>query len=164
MVYIVLGVSGCGKSTVGRAEAQRLEIPFYEADDFHSEANKQKMAGGHALTDADRKPWLENLASHLGDWNIQGGGVLACSALKQSYRNALVGSLPHGACFIYLRGQRETLTQRLAQRGGHFFDPQLLDDQIDTLEEPVDAMVFDIETALEPLAEQIVQAISKGWT
>jgi len=162
MVYIVMGVSGCGKSTVGSAVAQRLGIPFYDGDDFHPEANRKKMSAGQPLNDDDRRPWLEALAAHIRAWNERGGAVLACSALKQCYRDILADSPPRGVSFLYLRGSRATLESRLAQRPEHFFDPALLDSQLDTLEEPADAITLDIDGPLDALIESAITAINMG--
>ncbi|MEM1219031.1 MAG: gluconokinase, partial [Bacteroidota bacterium] len=101
-VYIVMGVSGSGKSTVGKALAQALNIPFYDGDDFHTMENVQKMESGQPLNDEDREPWLKLLAQRLKDWNESGGAILACSALKNEYRNVLQQYVPVN--WIYLKG------------------------------------------------------------
>ncbi len=130
-----MGVSGCGKSTVGAALARRLGVPFLDGDDFHPEANVRKMAGGTPLTDADRRPWLERLGGLLEEH--PGGCVLACSALKRAYRDQLRGAGPVG--FVHLDGDPVLLRGRLARRardGGHFMPPELLDSQLAELESP----------------------------
>jgi carbohydrate kinase (thermoresistant glucokinase family) len=134
VIYIVMGVSGCGKSAVGRALAEQLHLPFHDADDFHPPANKQKMAQGQPLNDDDRAPWLANLASHFKTWNQENGSILACSALKRAYRDALRAGGP--CVFIHLVGSRELITRRLGDRKGHFFNPALLGSQLATLEPP----------------------------
>ena len=142
MIYIVMGVSGCGKSTFGQLLAERLGCPFYDGDDFHPAANVSKMTQGQPLNDADREPWLRKLSAAMIDWNKQGNAVLACSALKKYYREVLLKSnIP--TVFIYLRLEQNTLEERLRKREGHFFNPSLLGSQFETLEEPEDAITLE---------------------
>ncbi len=150
---IIMGVSGCGKTTVGQLLATRLELPFFDADDFHSPQNKQKMASGIALTDADRADWLEALATLLE--TRASPCVLACSALKEKYRQTLA----RGAAlrFVYLKGSRELIAARLAARE-HFFSPSLLESQFAALEEPVGAIVQSIELPIEIIVENLMQS------
>lgn len=155
MIFVVLGVSGSGKSTIGVGLADRFQLPFFDADNYHSDVNKAKMAGGTPLDDDDRQPWLETLAKLLGDHESSGGAVLACSSLKNAYRSILESQLKNKAEFIYLRGSFETIYERLKQRSEHFMNPDLLKSQFETLEEPADAFVVDIE---EPV-EDIIQAV-----
>ena len=136
-VYLVMGVCGCGKTTLGQDLATALMLPFYDADGFHPPANVAKMRGGSPLDDDDRRPWLLSLASHIDVWTRQGGAVLACSALKRSYRS-LLGS-PHNFVMIFLDASRATLQARLASRKGHYMPPSLLDSQLATLEPPVES-------------------------
>jgi len=159
MVYIVMGVSGCGKTTVGEALAERLGLPFYDADAYHPDANRRKMAAGTPLNDLDRRPWLEALANHIKQWNADatGGAVLACSALKQSYRNILAKHA--GVTFIYLAGTRDLLASRLEERAGHFFPAALLDSQLATLEPPRNAIEVSINQPINAQLEQIAKAI-----
>ena len=126
-----MGVSGSGKSTVGAALAQRLGVPFADADTMHPPANVAKMATGAPLDDDDRYPWLES----VGEWLAahRGGGVVACSALKRKYRDQLRGHCPPVA-FLYLDGSPNTIGRRLAGRSGHFMPAALLASQFDTLE------------------------------
>jgi len=128
---VVMGVSGSGKSTVGAALAQRLRVPFADADDFHPEANIAKMTAGHALDDDDRRPWLES----IGEWLAAHaeGGVMSCSALKRVYRDQL---REHCADvdFLHLAGTPEVIGRRQASRPGHFMPASLLASQFDTLE------------------------------
>ena len=143
---VVMGVSGSGKSTFGKKLAERLGYQFVDADDYHSAENKQKMASGVALTDEDRKPWLLSLASILTS-SSKSGTVLACSSLKKAYRDILRGGddNPNGVTFVYLKGNKKTLASRLAGRSDHFFNEDLLDSQLATLEEPQNALVLSIE-------------------
>ena len=129
---VVMGVSGSGKSTVGAALAQRLRVPFADADDFHPEANIAKMTAGHALDDDDRYPWLEA----IGDWlaaRCRDGGVMSCSALKRKYRDQLRLHCPD-VTFLHLAGSLEVIGRRQASRPGHFMPASLLASQFETLE------------------------------
>lgn len=139
-----MGASGCGKTAVGSGLAERYGFSFIDGDDLHPTENVRKMAAGVPLTDKDRRPWLEEVRRVLEAHSEAGtSAVVACSALKQSYRRLLLDGLPD-VKLVYLRGTRETLRQRLANRAGHFFDPALLDSQLETLEEPVGAAVVDV--------------------
>ncbi len=137
-IAVLMGVTGSGKTTIGQLLASRTGLQFADADDYHPESNKQKLAAGQPLTDADREPWLERLNHLLLDWNAAAaGGALACSALKTSYRSTLSKSLPADAVrFVLLEVPRALLQQRLAQRHHPFMNPDLLDSQIATLEQP----------------------------
>lgn len=131
-----MGVSGSGKTTIGRDLAARLGWEFLEGDALHPPANVTKMAAGTALEDADRWPWLRAIAACIGAWRARGAsGVVACSALKRSYRDILIGARPD-VRLIYLQGSRDVIAARLAARQGHFMPPALLDSQFRTLEEP----------------------------
>lgn len=141
MVYVVMGVSGCGKSTVGENLAQSMSLPFYDGDDYHPQANIDKMASGQPLNDDDRQPWLVELALNTKKWNGQGGAVLACSALKEKYRQTL--SAFGGVTFVYLKGTKELILKRMQERE-HFMKPEMLDSQFATLEEPKDAIELNI--------------------
>lgn len=136
MILIVAGVSGSGKSTVGAMLADRLRWRFADGDDFHPAANIAKMRLGIPLTDSDRRPWLRAIAAWMDERIAQGeSGVIACSALKRSYRDVLLGGRPE-ALLVFLAEDRDELAQRLAARHGHFFPAVLLATQFDTLEPP----------------------------
>ncbi|OBK95484.1 gluconate kinase [Mycobacterium asiaticum] len=128
---VVMGVSGSGKSTVGAALARRLEVPFEDADRLHPQANIDKMAAGEALTDADRRPWLDRVGAWLAEH--RDGGVMCCSALKRAYRDQLRGHCDR-VRFLHLDGTPELIERRMADRTGHFMPPSLLRSQFDTLE------------------------------
>ncbi|MCM3297947.1 gluconokinase [Streptomyces pseudogriseolus] len=131
---VVTGVSGAGKSTVARELADRLGVPFAEADDFHSPGSVRKMSAGTPLDDQDRGPWLESVGRWLGDRHTDGtGGVAACSALRRRYRDTLRSACP-AVFFLQLTADRETLRQRLRGRSGHFMPETLLDSQLATFE------------------------------
>ncbi len=144
---VVMGVSGCGKSTVGRLLADGLRVDYIEGDDLHPTENVALMAAGVPLTDADRQGWLLALAQRLADARAQGRGlVLSCSALKRSYRDILRTGAPD-VRFIHLHGARELLMARMHDRPGHYMPPSLLDSQLTTLEPPgadEQALSFDI--------------------
>jgi len=169
VIVVVMGVCGCGKTTVGHALANRLGWPFFDADDFHPPANVAKMANGVALTDEDREPWLDRLAAEMRA--VAGKGhhaVLACSALKESYRRRIARGLqdpgPEGEAgaefrIVYLKGDAKTIEPRLALRSGHYVPSSLLASQFAALEEPDDAMVIDIRQTTEAQAAQIAAAL-----
>ncbi|WGK64540.1 NADP-dependent phosphogluconate dehydrogenase [Croceiramulus getboli] len=162
-IYVVIGVSGSGKTTIGKLLADRLEIPFQDADDFHPESNKAKMARGEALGDNDREPWLQALAEALKRLYEKGGGVLACSALKEQYREQLCAQLPEGISgkpmqpqWIVLHGEKQLIATRLKNRGNHFFDPLLLESQWDTWEFPNYGWFMDIQRTTESLVNEFL--------
>src|SRR5271169_3397985 len=159
MIVVVMGVAGSGKSTIGQVLARRLGWRFYEGDDYHPERNRAKMRAGEPLTDEDRRPWLEALAKLISDcMRNHENAVLACSALKQIYRDRLgIGS--EGVRLVYLSGSPELIARRLAARHGHFFDPGLLQSQLDTLEEPHGAIIADIAGTPDQIASAIIKAL-----
>lgn len=150
-----MGVSGSGKSTIGKTLAQKLNIPFADADDFHPTANVEKMAGGAALTDVDRQPWLENLADLLAKHQEE-GLVLACSALKASYREILNAKIPVPATIVFLSGSFELIYQRMQSRKDHFMPPALLQSQFRTLEEPEHAIEVSIDQPIEDIIDKVL--------
>jgi gluconokinase len=158
--FVVMGVSGSGKSTVGRNLAKRLGSQYFDADDYHSSGNVRKMRSGVPLDDADRAPWLETLNQLLVD-HIKAGRkpVLACSALKNSYRQKLISGGLHVA-WIYLRGNYEELLGRMEFRENHFMPASLLRSQLEALEEPADAWTFEISRPVEEIVEAIVSRLN----
>ena len=160
-VLVVMGVSGSGKSTVGAAVAQRLRVPFADADDFHPPANIAKMTAGQALDDDDRRPWLEA----IGEWLAAhpDGAVMSCSALKRSYRDQLRSHAPE-VCFLYLEGAREVIARRQASRPGHFMPASLLTSQFATLEplQPDErGVVIDVDQSVDAVVQQYVDTETK---
>jgi len=157
MIIILMGVTGSGKTTVGRLLAEDLGWTYADADDFHSELNIEKMKSGIPLNDADRKPWLESLSKLVRGCLVRSeDAVLACSALKESYREFLL--LDEQVKLVYLKGDYQVIRERLAQRRGHYMDPTLLDSQIETLEEPGEGLRIDASS--EPHA--IIKTIRNG--
>lgn len=162
---IVMGVSGSGKSTIAARLAERLSWTFEDGDRFHPASNVAKMSAGQPLTDEDRRPWLQAIADEI-DRVCQAGGhaVIACSALKRSYRNVLV----HGRCdvrIVFLRGTQPLIADRLARRKGHFMPPGLLDSQFKTLEPPAadeNPVTVSIDAAIETIVEDIVRQLRLG--
>jgi len=162
MIVILMGVSGSGKTTIGTLLAERQHLIFADADDYHSAANKAKMAAGHPLDDQDREPWLETLNKLLLAWFEAGkGGVLACSALKDAYRKTLARGLPINAiAFVLLDGSKEMIAARLAQRKDHYMNPALLDSQFATLELPANALRIVNDRAPNAVVDEIVQHLT----
>ena len=155
MVIVLMGVSGAGKTTVSRRLSDAIGWEFRDADDLHSEANKAKMAAGIPLTDADRAPWLtsiRDLIAHslANDINL----VLACSALKQSYRDRIVVD-PARVKIVYLKGSRELIEARIAHRVSHFMNKNLLASQFETLEEPREGFVVDVASTPDSIVANI---------
>ena len=151
-----MGVSGSGKSTAGAALAQRLRVPFGDADDFHPPENIAKMSAGEALDDDDRRPWLHA----IGEWleTHEGGGVVTCSALKRGYRDLL---RQHSAetVFVHLHGTREVIQRRQSSRPGHFMPASLLDSQFATLEQlgpTEDGLVIDVQQSVDDIVQEYV--------
>lgn len=140
---VVMGVTGAGKTTIGRLLAAQLGWPFADADQFHPQANVEKMSRGITLTDADREPWLAAMRSAIQQWISRNeSAVLACSALKRSYRSELM--VGPEVRFVYLRGDYETVARQLRMRHGHFATEAILADQFATLEEPENVVVVDV--------------------
>ncbi|SKC82755.1 gluconate kinase, SKI family [Burkholderia sp. CF099] len=155
MILIAMGVSGAGKTRIGEMLAERLKCSFTDGDAFHSAANKEKMHNGIPLTDDDRWPWLRTIRAAIEEKQAANeDAVFTCSSLKRSYRDILRAG-DKDVCFVYLKGSREVLQERLQTRTGHFFDPSLLQSQLDTLEEPGDDEAITVSIELTP--EEIVE-------
>jgi gluconokinase len=162
-LVVVMGVSGCGKSTVGAALAARLHATFLDADDFHPSANVERMRAGVALTDAERAPWLDALAARLVQAESAGESVvLACSALKRSYRDALRRGAPTLA-LVHLTGSAALLAQRIGGRTDHYMPASLLQSQLATLEAPgadEQPITLDVAAPTEALVSAALQRLS----
>ncbi|WP_250473011.1 gluconokinase [Caballeronia sp. GAFFF1] len=161
MILIAMGVSGAGKTRIGELLAERLNCPFTDGDAFHSAANKEKMHHGIPLTDEDRWPWLKTIRAAIEEKQRAGEtAVFTCSSLKRSYRDILRDG-DKDVCFVYLHGTFETLQERLQTRTGHFFDPSLLESQLNTLEEPGEdeAIIESIEKTPEQIVDDVIEKL-----
>ena len=159
MVLIVMGVSGSGKTTIGKLLAARLGFTFSDGDDYHSQANKQKIHSGIPLSDADRAPWLLTLRGLIVDWLAkQQSAVLACSALKHTYQQKLCVS--DAVRLVYLKGTPAQIAARLRERHGHFASVTILASQIAALEYPENAIVAEISHTPQEIVEEIVTALA----
>lgn len=159
---IVMGVSGCGKSTVGAELAEKLGIPFQEGDRLHPKANVEKMSAGIPLTDDDRWPWLDLVGAELREGYEAGGIVISCSALKKSYRDRLRTACDGPLAFVFLEGSVELLTERMGARKGHFMPLSLLKTQLDTLEVPTGepgVVTVDIDATPDEIVENALRGL-----
>jgi carbohydrate kinase (thermoresistant glucokinase family) len=155
-VIYIMGVSGSGKTTVGLQLSAVTGIPFFDADDFHSAANKAKMNSGQPLTDDDRKGWLDSL-NQLAKKEAQNkGAIIACSALKEKYRIILSDGIEESVHWVYLQGDQALISQRLKARKGHFMPASLLQSQFDALEIPHNAILVAINRSPEEIVREIV--------
>ena len=162
---VVMGVSGSGKSTIGRPLAARLGCPFRDADSFHPQANIEKMASGHPLTDEDRWPWLEAIAAWIAEHRAAGTTcVVTCSALKRAYRDIITSNQSKDVRLVYLKGDFDLIEARLKARKGHFMPPELLQSQFDALEEPAPdehAITVSIDATPEEIAEDVLKELQR---
>jgi carbohydrate kinase (thermoresistant glucokinase family) len=160
MVLILMGPMGCGKTSIGKMLAERLGWSFYDGDDFHPKKNVEKMRAGIALTDEDRKLWLESLHGNIQHWlrNKQ-NSILACSALKQAYRDIL-GVDQNTVRTVYLKGSYELLRKRIEERQHPYMDKNLLRSQLDTLEEPKDGLTVEISPTPEIVVSTIMNNLN----
>jgi len=155
--FIVMGVSGSGKTSVGKSLAEHLGWDFYDADDFHPPANIEKMSKGMPLDDSDRVPWLTSLHDLISTSLIQAlPGVLACSALKESYRQRLLEG-NSGVQIVYLKGSYELIWSRMTRRKNHYMKADMLKSQFDALEEPSDAWTVDISLPMEEILQVVLK-------
>jgi gluconokinase len=159
--FIVMGVSGCGKSSVGKALAQSLGWDFYDADDFHPPENVAKMASGIPLDDSDRAPWLASLNELISSsLKADKPGVLACSALKERYRQRLMDG-NDGVQIVYLKGSYDLIWSRMEKRTDHYMKPHMLKSQFGTLEEPVNALTVDISLSVDEIVQEILRYVGQ---
>jgi gluconokinase len=163
MIVVVMGLCGCGKSTVGKALAEELGWPFHDADDFHPAANVAKMAAGEPLTDDDRWPWLDRLAAEMRAAQAGGGNaVLACSALKQAYRDRIATA--GNVRFVHLAGDVDTIAGRLAARRHRYMPASLLASQFAALEPPRDAITVDVRDEVDAQVAAIRAGLAAATT
>jgi len=162
---VLMGVSGAGKSTVGRIIAERLGCPFRDADSFHPRANIEKMASGHPLTDDDRWPWLRAIAAWIDEHRAAGTTcVVTCSALKRAYRDIITSKQRRDVRLVHLKGDFGLIEGRLKARTGHFMPPALLTSQFDALEQPAadeHAITVSIDAAPEKIAEEVLKRLQR---
>jgi gluconokinase len=157
---IVMGVSGSGKTSVGKTLAERLEWDFYDADDFHPPANVAKMANGIPLDDSDRVPWLTALHQIISSsLTANKPGVLACSALKERYRRQLMDG-NDGVQLVYLKGDYDLIWSRMSVRKDHYMKPAMLQSQFEALEEPTDALTVNVSMALEDIVQTVISTLA----
>jgi len=160
MIIVVMGVSGCGKSTVAEAVARQIGGEYVDADAYHPKANVDKMSRGIALTDEDRAGWLDALAAMLRDRTASGRSVvLACSALKESYRQKL--RISPEVRFVHLKGSYEVLLARMQARTNHFMKPEMLKSQFAALEEPADALTLDVTLPVDVQVSRVVETFGR---
>jgi gluconokinase len=158
---IVMGVSGVGKTTVGSKLANKLTYTFIDADDYHSPENKKKMAAGIGLTDNDRQPWLRKLNEVLRDFRAKGTpAVMACSALRQNYRDTIGEGV--NPTWVYLKAPAAKIHDRLVERHGHYATASLLNSQLETLEEPKDAITVDAGQTPDKVVQDVLAKLNKG--
>ncbi|GAK52190.1 carbohydrate kinase, thermoresistant glucokinase [Candidatus Moduliflexus flocculans] len=160
MILIVMGVSGCGKSTIGQMLADKFNCEFYDGDDFHPAENIAKMSQGIPLNDDDRAPWLRAIQQAIHQLIVEGkDGVFACSALKERYRAILLENNPD-TYFVYLKGSYETIWERMSARAGHYMKAGMLQSQFEALEEPANAITVDISGSPETMIAAILKQLS----
>jgi len=159
-IYIVMGVSGCGKSTVGRLLADKLDLPFFDGDDYHPKANVDKMSKGNPLNDDDRMLWLNTL-NQLAIENLSKGAVIGCSALKELYRRLICRSFEKQVLYIYLEGSYEQIYNRMQKRDDHFMPAGLLESQFATLEPPKEGLKVSISKSPDTIVATIIETLNK---
>ena len=161
-IIFVMGVSGSGKTTIGKLLSERSGLPFFDGDDFHPIENIEKMQSGRPLDDNDRQGWLHaiNLAANAAAQ--QNGAIFACSALKASYRQLLENGIESRIAWVFLDGDFDLIQQRLAQRKAHFMPPGLLKSQFEALERPENAVIADLNLSPEAIVEQLMDQLSEN--
>lgn len=159
MIIVILGVSGSGKTTIGKQLSEKLEIPFFDADDFHPQSNIDKMSGGNPLNDDDRYPWLFALANKIDEWSSKQGAILACSALKEKYRKLLSSNSDEKILWVHLSGSQSLIKERIEKRNGHFMNADLLSSQFNDLEVPEYGIQMNISETPEEIINTIISKL-----
>lgn len=159
-VIYIIGVSGCGKTTIGKLLSGKINIPFFDADDLHSAANKQKMHAGHALTDEDRQQWLTAVNLLASEQSKLKGAIIACSALKEKYRKILAENIEN-PIWILLQGNYKLIYERMQKRKDHYMPAELLQSQFEALEIPDYAFIIDIKNDTAKIVELIIEWLQK---
>jgi len=154
-IIFIMGVSGAGKSTIGKLLAADFNVPFFDADDLHPKANIEKMASGEALEDADRRPWLKSINEVANQYASTGGCIIACSALKEAYRSTLSAGISDSVKWVHLIGSYELILERIKEREGHFMPSDLLKSQFAILESPEEVIEVDINQSPQQIIEMI---------
>ena len=157
-VFVIMGVSGCGKTEVGKLLSEKLGYPFFDGDDYHPASNIEKMSSGKPLDDEDRKGWLLAL-NQLARQHRKNGAIIACSALKKNYRSLLRAGMGNCMGFVYLEGSFELIQSRLEKRKGHFMTSRLLQSQFDTLEAPTKEITVSIEHTPKKIVQDILKQV-----
>ncbi|WP_286812621.1 MULTISPECIES: gluconokinase [unclassified Maribacter] len=157
-ILYIMGVSGSGKSTIGKLLANKLQFPFFDGDDFHPEANVKKMKAGHPLNDDDRQGWLEKL-NEVAIENLATGAVIVCSSLKKKYRTILSKNLEDKHKFVYLEGSFDLIDKRLSARKNHYMPAGLLQSQFDILEAPLEAITVSIDQEPNDIVNDIMRKL-----
>jgi len=158
-IIYIMGVAGSGKTTIGKLLAEKLRVPFFDADDFHPVANIDKMKSGQPLNDEDRADWLTALNKLAKDQSTKTGAIIACSALKEKYREILVKEITVPVLWVYLRGDYGLLLKRMQERKEHFMGAGMLTSQFATLEPPSEAIVIDVTDQPSAIVEKLISRI-----
>ncbi len=153
-----MGISGCGKTTIGQLLSSHVNLPFFDGDNFHPESNIKKMSSGIPLTDQDRLPWLTSLSQNIANWELTGGAVLACSALKEDYRQIL-SSTQTPVTWIFLDGNLDIIKQRLDSREGHYMPSSLLSSQFGLLERPQYGIHVNVSSTPDLIVQEILRKL-----
>src|SRR5882724_4089288 len=158
-IIYIMGVSGSGKTTSGKLLSEKISIPFFDADEFHSTANKEKMKTGKPLTDEDRSGWLITLNQLAREQQEKQGAIIACSALKEKYRKILSAGIAAPVIWVFLQGNYELILERMKTRTGHFMPPEMLSSQFETLETPSKAITVDVAGSPEKIVATVISKI-----
>ena len=159
LIIYIMGVSGSGKTTIGKKLSARTAIPFFDADDFHSPANKEKMKAGHPLNDDDRAEWLMKINKLAKSQIKNNGAIIACSALKEKYRTVLSNGITIPVFWVFLQGSYALIEKRMKARTGHFMPPTMLSSQFDALEIPQQCITLDISKNPDKIVEEIISGV-----